>query len=94
MAKVSSVKLVGIEDVYDMGVKAHHNFSICGGLIVHNSPESIRYGVMSRPRPGELPKKELEGVYHEGELRCMGYSARQIRRLGSKLKVLGGKKYG
>lgn len=89
------VQLVGI---YPAGIATVYNLQVDGvpefyanGVLVHNS---IRYGVMSRPRPGEKPKKELEGVYHEGELRCMGYSARQIRRLGSKLKVLGGKKYG
>ena len=48
MAKVKAVRYAGIEDTYDLTVKDHHNFSICGGLIVHNCVESIRYGSMSR----------------------------------------------
>jgi hypothetical protein len=48
MAKVKAVRYAGIEDTYDLTVKDHHNFSICGGLIVHNCVESIRYGCMSR----------------------------------------------
>ncbi|MFA4834921.1 MAG: phage terminase large subunit [Dehalococcoidia bacterium] len=61
---------------------------------VTHANESIRYGVMSRPRPGEIPKPELTGTYHAGELRMLGYSDRQIRRMSSKLKIIGGKKHG
>lgn len=55
---------------------------------VTHAPESIRYGVMSRPRPGEMPVKQVEGTYHVGELKLLGYSDRQIRRLKG-VKLLG-----
>lgn len=42
---VKSVKFVGREDVYNMEVKDHHNFSVNGGLIVHNSIDAIRYAM-------------------------------------------------
>lgn len=42
--KVSSVAFVGYEDVYNMEVDRFHNFSIEGGLIVHNCMDALRYG--------------------------------------------------
>jgi hypothetical protein len=44
MVRVKSVSFAGTEDTYDLTVRDHHNFSICGGLIVHN----CRYFCMSR----------------------------------------------
>ena len=44
-ATVKSVKFIGREDVYNMEVKDHHNFSVNGGLIVHNSIDAIRYAM-------------------------------------------------
>jgi hypothetical protein len=44
-SKVKSVKYLGKEDVYNMEVKKHHNFSINGGLIVHNCMDGLRYYV-------------------------------------------------
>jgi hypothetical protein len=42
-AKIKSIKYIGEEPVYNMEVKDHHNFSVNGGLIVHNSG----YGLLS-----------------------------------------------
>lgn len=42
---VESVEPIGKEDVYNMEVKNHHNFSICGGFIVHNCMDASRYFV-------------------------------------------------
>ena len=36
MIKVKSIKKIDNEDVYNMQVDNHHNFSINGGFIVHN----------------------------------------------------------
>lgn len=58
MAKVKAVRYVGIEDTYDLTVKDHHNFSICGGLIVHNCNESARYFCMSR-HPADSKQDQL-----------------------------------
>ena len=36
MARVKSIRYIGEQPVYNMEVKDHHNFSVDGGLIVHN----------------------------------------------------------
>jgi len=41
--KVKSIKEIGNKEVYNMEVKNHHNFSICGGFIVHNCMDALRY---------------------------------------------------
>ena len=43
--KVKSIKKIGKADVYNMEVKNHHNFSVCGGFIVHNCMDALRYFV-------------------------------------------------
>jgi hypothetical protein len=40
---VKCVTYIGEEDVYNMEVDIHHNFSINKGLIVHNCLDSLRY---------------------------------------------------
>lgn len=44
-AKVKAVRYLGKQDVYNMEVKDHHNFSVNGGLVVHNSIDAIRYSL-------------------------------------------------
>lgn len=44
-SKIKSIKYIGKQDVYNMEVKEHHNFSVSGGLIVHNSIDALRYSV-------------------------------------------------
>lgn len=43
--KIKRVKYIGKQDVYNMEVKRHHNFSVNGGLIVHNCIDAVRYSV-------------------------------------------------
>jgi hypothetical protein len=45
LAIIKKIEPIGLQDVYNMEVEGHHNFSVNGGLIVHN----CRYFVMSRP---------------------------------------------
>ena len=45
LVKVKGIKRIGKADVYNMEVKNHHNFSVCGGFIVHNCMDSTRYFV-------------------------------------------------
>lgn len=40
---IKSIKKIGKANVYNMEVKSHHNFSVCGGFIVHNCLDSTRY---------------------------------------------------
>ena len=44
-AKVKSIRYIGKQDVYNMEVQDHHNFSVNGGLVVHNSIDAARYGL-------------------------------------------------
>ena len=53
MAKVKSVEFIGLDDVYNMEVDDHHNYSVNGGLILHNC-DAIRYFVAGRPVPKGL----------------------------------------
>ena len=41
--KIKSIKYVGKQDVFNMEVEKYHNFSIEGGLIVHNCMDAFRY---------------------------------------------------
>lgn len=46
-AGIKSIRYVGKEDVYNMEVKTHHNFSVNGGLIVHNCLDALRYHIFT-----------------------------------------------
>ena len=58
MSKVISIELDGYEDVYNMEVENHHNFSVNGGFIVHNC-DAIRYFLSGRPCNAETIKTKL-----------------------------------
>ena len=45
--KIKSIKYIGKQDVYNMEVETHHNFSVNGGLIVHNCLDAMRYACES-----------------------------------------------
>ena len=45
LVKIKSIRKIGKADVYNMEVKNHHNFSVCGGFIVHNCMDALRYFV-------------------------------------------------
>ena len=40
---ITSIRNAGKQPVYNMEVDDHHNFSVNGGVIVHNCMDSIRY---------------------------------------------------
>lgn len=54
-AKIRSIKHIGKQDVYNMQVKDHHNFSVNGGLIIHNC-DALRYFVKTIIKPRRLSK--------------------------------------
>ena len=59
-AKIKSIRYIGKQDVYNMEVRGHHNFSVNGGLIVHNSIDATRYAleddmVQKRKTPVDKP---------------------------------------
>ncbi|MCL6560021.1 MAG: hypothetical protein K6U74_14775 [Firmicutes bacterium] len=46
--RVLGVRKIERQDVYNMEVEDHHNFSVEGGLIVHNCMDRNRYFVFTR----------------------------------------------
>ena len=59
--------------------------------ITHSS-DAIRYFIAGRPKPTSELKPQLTGVYAYGELKLMGYTDAQIRKLRDKVKIIGGKR--
>lgn len=57
LVKVLKIESVQNEDVYNMEVIGTHNFSVNGGLIVHNCMDDIRYFVNTILRK-KIGKKE------------------------------------
>jgi len=58
--KIKSIKHIGKQNVYNMEVANFHNFSVNGGLIVHN----CGYGLMSyHSKRSELTERvDLKGL--------------------------------
>lgn len=54
---VKSIKSCGKQPVYNMEVDEYHNFSVNGGIIVHNCMDSARYYAMTmlRRKVGKEP---------------------------------------
>lgn len=70
LIKIKSIKHIGKQDVYNMEVKDHHNFSINGGLIVHNCYDGAGYGLISyhAEKSKTLPKEQGVIARHKNEL--------------------------
>lgn len=47
-ARIAKIEKVGFEDVYNMEVEDNHNFSVNGGMIVHNCMDDTRYFVKTK----------------------------------------------
>ena len=52
ISRIKSIEIIGNEDVYNMEVEAHHNYSVNGGLIVHNC-DALRGFCIMRQLPTE-----------------------------------------
>ena len=61
---ISKIEFDGFEDVYNMEVEDNHNYSIEGGLIVHNCMDATRYFVATE---GLVDKNEQ--TYNDEELK-------------------------
>ena len=64
--KIKSIKYLGKEDVYNMEVENHHNFSVNGGLIVHNCMDAVRYFINTIVIK-ESSKPYDEDIYNKGK---------------------------
>ncbi|WP_391503129.1 hypothetical protein [Clostridium botulinum] len=60
------MKYTGKEDTYNMEVKGHHNFSVNGGLIVHNCMDALRYFIYTVLRH-DIEEGYDEEVYKKGK---------------------------
>jgi phage terminase large subunit len=83
-ARANAVRLV---DSYQVGIAAVYNITVdeaheyyANDILVSNC-ESVRYGLMSRPRPNAMIQPEISGIYHPNELRLLGYTEAKIRSL-------------
>lgn len=60
-AGIKAVRECGTEPVYNMEVKRFHNFSVNGGIIVHNCMDDIRYFCFTILRK-KVGKEEYESI--------------------------------
>lgn len=68
MAKVIEIKPIGSEDVYNMEVETHHNFSVNGGLIVHNCFDGLGYGLVTwHAQQSKAPEPEKSTIQLDKE---------------------------
>ena len=56
---IESIVSKGTEPVYNMEVDEYHNYSVSGGIIVHNCMDAVRYFVQT---VGIWRKKEKRNV--------------------------------
>lgn len=56
LAKIRSVRRIGRADTYNMEVKDHQNFSVNGGLIVHNSGYGLVSYHLNKSRALKVPE--------------------------------------
>jgi len=56
MAKVKGIYPLNNEDVYNMEVENHHNYSVNGGFILHNC-DSVRAFAIARLIPVKQPQE-------------------------------------
>ena len=67
-SKVKRVKYLGKQDTFNMEVKSHHNFSINGGLIVHNSGYGlVSYHMSESEHVFKSPVKTLPWALQTGD---------------------------
>ena len=63
--KISSIRKIGVEPVYNMTVLKHHNFMVGGNVILQNC-DGVRYYCVSRVLPAEAIQ-EKEPVFWDDE---------------------------
>lgn len=60
---LSSVKPLGRQSVYNMEVDEYHNFSVNGGIIVHNCADATRYFVKTMRLVQKNNKKQRKSIF-------------------------------
>lgn len=60
---VSGIKPLGRQPVYNMEVDEYHNFSVNGGIIVHNCMDATRYFVKTMRLVQKNNKKQRKSIF-------------------------------
>ncbi len=82
MAEIKSIKYIGKQDVYNLEVDVYHNFSINGGLIVHNCGMGLVAYHAEQSKAPEAVKTRLQ-KYKEKLARQGQYDDMHARALNS-----------
>ena len=61
--RIKSVEYVGKEDVYNMEVRDHHNYSVAGGFIIHNCIDATRYSFSEDMRTDTIKVTLFKGGF-------------------------------
>lgn len=64
---LSSVKPLGKQPVYNMEVDEYHNFSVNGGIIVHNCMDATRYFVKTMRLVQKNNKKQRKSIFDSAQ---------------------------
>lgn len=62
-----SVNLLGEQPVYNMEVDEYHNFSVDGGIIVHNCMDATRYFVKTMHLVQKNSKKQHKSIFDSAQ---------------------------
>lgn len=60
---IAAIKSLGKAPVYNMEVDEYHNFSVNGGIIVHNCMDATRYFVKTMRLVQKNNKKQRKSIF-------------------------------
>lgn len=63
---IASIKPIGKQPVYNMEVDEYHNFSVNGGIIVHNCMDATRYFVKTMRLVQKNNKRKKQSIFESG----------------------------
>lgn len=64
---INGIKPLGKAPVYNMEVDEYHNFSVNGGIIVHNCMDATRYFVKTMRLVQKNNKKQRKSIFDGGD---------------------------
>lgn len=64
---ITVVKPIGRQPVYNMEVDEYHNFSVNGGIIVHNCMDATRYFVKTMRLVQKNNKRQRKSIFDSAQ---------------------------
>lgn len=64
---IKEIKPLGRQPVYNMEVDKYHNFSVNGGIIVHNCMDATRYFVKTMRLVQKNNKKQRKSIFDSAQ---------------------------